>query len=157
MDKAGRKRAKLRMLARLDADAMAAYDAAIARVDVESVKTKLTEFRLDHARHIQDLNALLVAVDGEQVTQEPDPFGSVLKAVTSATGALGTEAALVAMMGNEGLTNATYEVALRADWTDAERAVIQKNREDEKRHILWLKDALLARVWTRGRETEAHP
>lgn len=157
MDKAtGKKIARVRSLARLDVDAIGAYDAAIQQVDVEDVKTKLAEFRLDHVRHVQDLNAMLAKLGGEQIAVEPDMKGVVLKTMTSMTSRLGTEAALVSMMGNEGLTNVTYELALKADWTEEEREIIEKNRADEKVHITWLKDALLARVWHR-REAEASP
>lgn len=157
MDKAtGKKIVKLRGLARLDVDAIGTYDAAIAKVEAEEVRLKLSEFRLDHVRHVQDLNALLVKLGGDQVAMEPDLKGAVLKTATTVGSMLGTEGALVSMMGNEGLTNLTYELALKAEWNDEERAVIEKNRADEKVHINWIKDALVQRVWHR-RPQEANP
>lgn len=157
MDKAtARKVVKLRGLARLDVDAIGTYDAAIAKVENEEVRLKLSEFRLDHVRHVQDLNALLVKLGGDQVAMEPDAKGVVLKTMTSMGSTLGTEAALVSMMGNEGLTNLTYELALKAEWNDEERAVIEKNRGDERLHLNWIKDALLQRVWHR-KPAEANP
>lgn len=157
MDKATeRKIVKLRGLARLDVDAIGTYDAAIAKVGSEEVRLKLSEFRLDHVRHVQDLNALLVKLGGEQVAMAPDPKGVVLKTMTSLGSMLGTEAALVSMMGNEGLTNLTYELALKAEWSDEERAVIEKNRGDERLHLAWIKDALVQRVWHR-KPVEANP
>lgn len=157
MDKVmAKKVAKLRSLARLDADAIGTYDAAIARATDDEVRTKLSEFRTDHVRHLQDLNALLVKLAADQVALAPDLKGVALKAMTQAGSMLGTEGALVTMMGNEGLTNVTYELALKADWAPEEREVIEKNREDERRHLAWLKDALVQRVWHRKPE-EVHP
>lgn len=157
MDKATAKKVvRLRGLARLDVDAIGTYDAAIAKVDNEEVRLKLSEFRLDHVRHVQDLNALLVKLGGDQVSMEPDAKGVVLKTMTRVGSALGTEAALVSMMGNEGLTNVTYELALKAEWNDEERQVIEKNRGDERLHLNWIKDALLQRIWHR-KPVEANP
>lgn len=151
MEKATAKKAmKLRGLARLDIDAIGTYDAAMAKVTDEEVKAKLAEFRLDHQRHVQDLNALLAKLGAEQVSVTPDLKGVVLKTMTSVTSLLGNEAALVSMMGNEGLTNVTYELALKAEWTDEERAVIEKNRADERVHLDWIKATLWHRI--RGRK-----
>ncbi len=157
MDKAQvSKIAKLRMLARLDVDAIAAYDAAIARVGVDGIKQKLSEFRVDHVRHLEDLNALLAKLDAGPVAQEPAFVGTVLKAATAAGSLLGTQSALISMMGNEGLTNVGYDVALRMQWTAEERAVIEKNRQDERRHLAWLRDTAMHRAQAQG-PAEEHP
>jgi rubrerythrin len=142
---------KLRELAQLDVDAIGTYDAAIARATDEAVKTKLTEFRLDHVRHLQDLNALVVKLGGEQVEQKPDLKGTALKVMTQVTSMLGTDAALVAMAGNEGITNLSYEMALKTDWTGEERELIEKNREDERRHLNWIRETLRERLRARVR------
>lgn len=146
--------AKIRMLARLDADAIAAYDAAIARVGVDAVKQKLSEFRSDHVRHLEELNAWLAKLDAGPVAREPALVGSFLKAVTAAGSLLGTEPALISMMGNEGLTNVAYDVALRMEWAPEERALIEKNRRDERRHLAWIRDAAMQRARA---PAEEHP
>lgn len=73
-----------------------------------------------------------------------------LEAMTKASSLLGTEAALVSMLGNEGLTNVSYELALKLEWSAEERAVLEKNREDERRHLAWMKEAALHRPWARA-------
>jgi len=139
--------AKLRSLAQLDVDAVGAYDAAIARVNEPLVRERLNDFRVDHVRHVQDLNALIQRFGGEPVELKPDLKGTAMKSLTAVTSMMGTEAALVAMLGNEEFTNRAYEMALQFDWSPDVRGLIQKNREDEYRHVTWIRDAVRTRPW----------
>jgi rubrerythrin len=129
---------RLRILAKFDVDAVGAYQAAIERVTEPAIKEKLNGFRLDHARHVQDYNAVISQLGGETVEMTPEPAGIVLKGVTAATSMLGTRAALLAMLANEQLSNATYEVMLRMSWPPEVKALIEHNRADEKRHLEWI-------------------
>jgi rubrerythrin len=137
----------LQRLAQLDVDAAASYEAAIDRVDVPSVRQELDGFRVDHARHVQDLNALSVAAGGAPVEQKPDLKGALLKGFTAAASSAGVEAALLAMLANEELTNHSYHSALEQPFTPEQRRVIEKNYDDEKRHLAWVKRALRERPW----------
>lgn len=151
--------AKLRSLAQLDADAVGAYDAAIARVNEQLVRERLNDFRVDHLRHVQDLNALIQRYGGEPVELRPDLKGTAMKGLTAVSSMMGTEAALVAMLGNEEFTNRAYELALAFDWAPDVRALIQKNREDERRHVTWVREAVRRRPWVTERASqgaEAH-
>ncbi|MDY7227087.1 DUF2383 domain-containing protein [Hyalangium rubrum] len=141
--------AKLRSLAQLDADAVGAYDAAIARVSEPLVRERLNDFRVDHVRHVQDLNALIQRFGGEPVELKLDLKGTAMKGLTAVTSMMGTEAALVAMLGNEEFTNRAYELALNFDWSPEVRGLIQKHREDEYRHVTWVRDAVRTRPWLR--------
>jgi demethoxyubiquinone hydroxylase (CLK1/Coq7/Cat5 family) len=141
--------AKLRSLAQLDADAVGAYDAAIARVNQPLVRERLNDFRVDHLRHVQDLNALIQGFGGELVELKPDLKGAAMKGLTAVTSMMGTEAALVAMLGNEEFSNRAYELALQFDWSPEVRTLIQKHREDEFRHVMWIRDAVRNRPWLR--------
>jgi len=147
--------AKLRSLAQLDADAVGAYDAAIARVGEPLVRERLNDFRVDHMRHVQDLNALIQRFGGEPVELKPDLKGTAMKGLTAVTSMMGTEAALVAMLGNEEFTNRAYELALQFDWSPDVRVLIQKNREDEYRHVTWIRDAVQHRPWLKEGATAA--
>ena len=139
--------AKLRSLAQLDADAVGAYDAAIARVHEPLVRERLNDFRVDHVRHVQDLNAFIQRLGGESVELKPDLKGTAMRSLTAVTSLMGTEAALVAMLGNEEFTNRAYQLALQFDWGPDIRGLIQKNREDEHRHLTWIRDAVRNRPW----------
>jgi hypothetical protein len=141
--------AKLRSLAQLDADAVGAYDAAIARVSEPLVRERLNDFRVDHVRHVQDLNTLIQHFGGELVELKPDLKGTAMRGLTAVTSMMGTEAALVAMLGNEEFTNRAYELALQFDWSPEVRTLIQKNRQDEFRHVTWIRDAVRTRPWLR--------
>ena len=46
-----------------------------------------------------------------------------MKGLTAMTSLMGTEAALVAMIGNEEFTNRAYELALQFDWAPEVRAL----------------------------------
>ena len=138
---------KLRSLAQLDVDAAGAYEAAIARVKEPLVRERLNDFRVDHVRHVQDLNALIQARGGAPVELRPDLKGAAMKGFTAISSMVGTEAALLAMLGNEELANRVYEAALSFDWSPEVRQLIQKNRQDEERHLTWIKDAARLRPW----------
>jgi len=140
---------KLRSLAQLDVDAVGAYDAAIARVKEPLVRERLNEFRVDHVRHVQDLNAFIRRLGGEPVELRPDLKGAAMKGLTAMSSMMGTEAALVAMLGNEEFTNRAYEMALAFDWSPEVSGLIKKNREDEYRHVTWIRDAVRTRPWLR--------
>ena len=142
---------KLRGLAQLDADAVGAYDAAVSRVDEPIIRDKLNEFRIDHLRHVQELNAFILQFGGEPVELKPDFKGSAMKVATAASSMMGTHAALAAMLGNEEFTNRAYEHALRFEWSPEVRTLVEKNREDERRHVAWIQDALRNRLWGTGR------
>ncbi len=151
--------ARLRNLAQLDVDAVGAYDAAIARVNEPLVRERLNDFRVDHVRHVQDLNALIQRFGGQPVELKPDLMGAAMKGITSVTSMMGTEAALVAMLGNEEFTNRTYDLALAFDWSPEVRGLIEKNREDERRHITWIREAVRRRPWVTehaAQGSEAH-
>lgn len=137
---------KLRSLAQLDVDAIGTYDAAIARVSDSEIATRLAEFRVDHVRHVQDLNALISKLGGVQVEQVPDLKGVALTGMTMVTSLMGTDAALMAMIGNEELTNRVYEAALKLDLSREALDLIRKNFSDEQRHLGWMKHELKARL-----------
>ncbi len=143
--------ARLRSLAQLDADAVGAYDAALARIPEPLVRERLNDFRIDHMRHVQDLNALITWLGGEPVELRPDLKGAAMKGLTAMTSMMGTEAALVAMLGNEEYTNRAYDLALKFDWAPQVRSLIEKHREDERRHVMWVREAVRTRPWERER------
>jgi rubrerythrin len=143
--------ARLRSLAQLDADAVGAYDAALARIAEPLVRERLNDFRIDHMRHVQDLNALITHFGGAPVDLRPDFKGAAMKSLTAMSSLMGTEAALVAMMGNEEFSNRAYDLALRFEWSPEVRSLILKHREDERRHVLWIREAVRTRPWDRAR------
>jgi demethoxyubiquinone hydroxylase (CLK1/Coq7/Cat5 family) len=90
------------------------------------------------------------------VDLRPDLKGAAMKGLTAMTSLMGTEAALVAMLGNEEFSNRVYELALSFEWSREVRTLIEKNRRDEERHITWIKEAVRHRPWvSEGAEVQA--
>jgi uncharacterized protein (TIGR02284 family) len=137
---------RLNDLIALDFDAVGAYEAAINRIDVESLRMSLREFQRDHERHIQDLSRVVTQLGGTP-RRKPDAKGFILKGFTAVTSMMGNEAALQAMRGNEALTNRTYRMALDEDWSDEARIIIERNYSDEQRHLSFIENALRNRTW----------
>ncbi|QRN96770.1 ferritin-like domain-containing protein [Archangium violaceum] len=137
---------RLNELIALDFDAVGAYEAAINRIDVESLRMSLRTFQQDHERHIRDLSRVVLTLGGTP-TKRPDLKGFILKGFTAVTSMMGNEAALQAMRGNEELTNRTYRAALEVEWGDEARAIIERNYSDEQRHLAFIEAALRNRIW----------
>jgi len=138
---------KLRELAQLDVDAISLYEEAINRITVPLISERIAEFRVDHLSHVQDLNDEIVGLGGQPVPPLPDLKGTLLRGFTAVTSVMGNQAAVMAMISNEELTNRTYDSALKLDWPAAQRALIERNNADEKRHLAWLKSAAKEKIW----------
>lgn len=146
----------LRELAHLDVDAVGAYDAAIARIHDSDIVERLREFRLDHLRHLQDLNTQLLRLGAGGVEFKSDFKGALLKGFTTVTSLMGTEAALFAMLGNEQLCTHSYHSALKTHVDHSVQLLIERHFQDEERHLGWIRDALRERLWE-TRRGEVHP
>src|SRR5260370_20440596 len=121
---------KLRDRAQLDVDVIGVYEAGIERIDVLMVREKLSEFRVDHQRHVQDLNAAIIRLGGTELVSSRDLKGTVLRGFTAVTSMMGDHVALPAMMANEELHNRSYASPLKADWTADIRRLIEKEFGD---------------------------
>lgn len=71
--------------------------------------------------------------------------------------AVGTRGALQAMRTNEGLTNSRYQAVLERPLPADVAAVVQRNREDERRHLAFIELALEQEVWKRQPDEEVRP
>src|SRR5260370_34670573 len=105
---------KLRDRAQLDVDVIGVYEAGIERIDVLMVREKLSEFRVDHQRHVQDLNAAIIRLGGTELVSTRDLKGTVLRGVTAVASMMGNHPALLALMANEEPGKRSYESALNA-------------------------------------------
>lgn len=125
----------------LEHDAIAAYKAAVERLDTQAYKDKLSEFLADHQAHVEDLTNL---VRGEGGTAEKD--GDAKKVLTKGKVVLadlaGDEAILKAMKANEVQTNSKYEKAVEKGYANPIQSVVQKGLADERRHKAWVETTL---------------
>ena len=135
---------KLDNLIRLDYDAIEAYDAAINRLETPEYRRAMEKFRDDHARHTRDLSELVRKLGGNP-SDGPGPMAMMTKGKVVIGGLMGEKAVLFAMKANEIVTNTSYEHAIDVvrDRADA-LAVVEKNREDERRHKAWIDETLAA-------------
>ncbi|WP_437290475.1 PA2169 family four-helix-bundle protein [Sorangium sp. So ce406] len=132
-------------LIQLDRDAIASYDQAIEACERAPIRGMLARFRDDHARHVVDLSAHVASLGGAPA-QTRDLKGKIIEGFTAIT-SMGDQSALLAMRGNEELTNRQYAAALNEGLTTEARAIVERNYDDEKRHLAWIKDALSRKVW----------
>jgi uncharacterized protein (TIGR02284 family) len=144
---------ELNELIQLDHDAVGAYTAAIDAVQEITIRGPLTQFRGDHERHIIDLSQLVRALGGKP-KERADLKGVARKMMTKIAGVVGAEAVLEAMKSNEEATNKMYEHHAAMDFPGDVLEVIERNYQDEKRHLAWVLDALRTRLWE---QVPAHP
>jgi len=138
----------LQDLIHLDMDAIQAYKQAIDACEHENVAEKLREFRGDHERHVRDLSEELRKL-GENPDVRTDVKGFFIEKFTAIT-SRGTRSALMAMKGNEQLTNAKYAAAEELqDVPESAKEVIRRNHQDEVRHLEWIRNALDQKIWER--------
>jgi rubrerythrin len=133
---------QLESLRQLDFDAIQAYEQAIEKIDLVTVRSQLESFRDDHARHVADLTRLLEGLGETPETLGRDLKGVLLEGMTALRSVTGTKGALKAMRMNEKLTNKAYEEALDEDLPDQVREVVLRNRADEARHLEYIELAI---------------
>jgi uncharacterized protein (TIGR02284 family) len=138
---------KLQSLAHLDIDALGAYTSAIERIDLADVREKLISFRSDHERHISDLSRLIEEFGAQPPKHSADLKGLFIQGFTAIRSMVGNEQALKAMKANEEVANRKYAEALELELPEEVRVVIQRNRDDERRHLEYIEKCISTKVW----------
>ncbi len=133
---------KLINLAQLDIDAVEAYEQALKNIDVSNIHRKISEFRDDHIQHIEDLSEIITALGETPPKRTKDIKGFLIAGFTAIRSATGTMGALKAMRGNEELTNRKYHEALEWELPTKIKHVVEKNYEDEKRHLRYIENKI---------------
>lgn len=133
---------ELNKLINLDYDAIAAYEAAIERLNNAEYRERLREFKGDHQRHIHNLEVCVAKFGGK-----PAASGDIKKVLTKGKVILGQinhdTGILEAMKSNEDQTNRLYEEGLQKLEDEPEVAgLLLRNLEDERRHRAWLVSTL---------------
>lgn len=138
---------ELASLAQLDIDAVRAYESALKNIEAQSIHHEISGFRDDHRRHIENLSTLIRRFGAEPPSQSPDVKGFFIQGFTEIRSATGTEGALKAMKTNETLTNRDYARAVALDLPADVKAVVQRNYDDERRHLHAIEQWLNTRAW----------
>lgn len=137
---------RLKALVRLDIDAFSGYDRAIQEVPQAEVQEKLRSFRLDHERHVAEISAVL-REHGEEPPSAEEVSGVRTTGFVVLLGGAGPVGALEAMRTNETLTMTYYDEARSRDFPSAVKAMMERNYEDERRHLSYVEEVLARRPW----------
>ena len=129
-------------LMKLDVDAVHAYEQAIDRIDVRAIRDALEEFKGDHDRHVDELSRAIRDLGGEPPERTPDIKGFLIEGFTAIRSATGTEGAMKAMRSNEKMTNKKYDKALDEELAPDVRSLVERNRDDERRHLAYIERVL---------------
>lgn len=132
----------LYQLCELDYDAAEAYEAAINRIENSAYKSRLTNFKLDHQRHIKEISELLRQT-GHKAASGPSAKRLLTQGKVVIAELLGDTQILRAMSSNEVDTHAAYEkVSQHAEiWPEA-IDILQRGLADEITHQTWLRETI---------------
>jgi len=148
--------ARLNDLVQLDHDAVAAYDEAVEKIDDLDIRDDLDQFRLDHKQHITDLQQVIRELGGEPQDVGRDIEGVLHDSLGQVHSATGTIAALRAMRGTEQVANQSYERMLDPSLPATAHELVERNLEDERRHLATI-ESHLARLEPVSVELEERP
>jgi rubrerythrin len=124
-------------LIKLDKAAIEAYEAAIERLQDEALRTKMMEFRDDHADHVRALSEW----HREHGIIPPDMAGPkqlLAKGKVAMAGLAGDKLVLQAIESNEEDTNTAYERATTHRRRGELEPLFERALADERRHRDWL-------------------
>jgi len=133
----------VKSLLSLEHDALGAYEETIARLENAQFKARVSEFREEHLRHVQELTVAARKLGIDEI-----PEGNAVKSAMAAgkikiADALGSDKSiLMAMSTNETDTVAAYERAATKDFISPElKGLFDRAYADEKKHREWMKNA----------------
>jgi len=141
---------KLGSLVKLDTDAEHAYGQAIDEIKEANIRDTLIRFRDDHKRHVAELSVAIRELGETPPEHKRDVKGFLLEGFTAIRSKTSTEGALKAMHSNEKLTNKNYNKARQWDVSPSIKALLERNYEDERRHIQFIENALETKLWKKA-------
>ena len=130
-------------LIELDYDAVEAYEAAINKLENEDYKERLSDFKWDHNKHIDELTSILARY-GEEPPTGPSMVKQWLVKGKVFLGTLqGDKSILRAMLSNEEDTNVAYlRMTEREDKYADIVDILERGLADEQNHKKWLENTI---------------
>ena len=130
-------------LLQTDHDAVNAYDVAIEKLEDREYAQQILGFRMDHERHIRELNELIAGMGGV-ASNEPHATGPFRTALQALGGVGGDRGLLMAFRTNELQVRSKYDLyAARANhWPHDVKRTIDRCALDEERHYRWVAEVL---------------
>jgi uncharacterized protein (TIGR02284 family) len=141
---------KLSSLVQLDIDAEHAYGRAIEEIRESAIRNRLVEFRDDHKRHVTELSVAIRELGEIPPEYERDTKGFLIAGFTAIRSKTGTEGALKAMRSNEKMTTKTYNKARGWDVAPSIKSLLERNYEDERRHLEYIENAIDTQLWKKA-------
>jgi rubrerythrin len=129
-------------LVQLDYDAVAAYEAAINRINLPEYKKSLQGFKQDHEKHIKVFSKY-IKESGRVPPEEPGMKSFLTQGKVVLANLVGDTTILRAMRSNEEDTNTAYERLNKYEDIPGDiMNDLKEGLEDERRHAEWLDSVL---------------
>lgn len=139
---------ELAILVELDMVAIQAYSRAIPCIGSASVKDLLIRFRQDHERHVEQLSAVIRALDALPPSPGADRPGCSGE-LPAAVAELAEEGALQMIRFHEELATSNYGSSSRLELTPNIKELVMENYQDEQVHLRFISGVLAGRAWQR--------
>ncbi len=140
---------ELAILVELDMDAIQAYSRAIPCIGSTSVKDLLIRFRQDHERHVEQLSAVIRALDVLPPSPGADRPGCSGQTPAAVDVELAEEGALQMIRFHEELATSNYGSSSGLDLTPNIKELVMENYQDEQVHLRFISGVLAGRAWQR--------
>lgn len=122
----------------LEHDAIAAYESTVAKLESETSKAKIAEFKSDHDGHVAELTRMAARI-GVEAPTEGDLKEYLTTGKVALASLIGDGAILKAMSTNEIETKMAYDHAAKNAAAPADaQAFFRKAFDDESRHKAWM-------------------
>ena len=131
---------RLNSLVRADIDAVQAYRQLIPLMDTGSVNDQLIRFLKDHERHIDQLSAVVRALDSDPPVIISGVEGLHMQVSAAIGDATGPESATDALRAGEELANRLYGECCALDFTPNIKELVRRNYGEEQRHLRYLEE-----------------
>lgn len=144
-------------LLQLDHDAIGAYTIAIEKLEDQDLAQQIRGFRMDHERHVRNLNELITGLGGTP-QNEPHATGPLKEALQSLGAMAGDKGVLLSFRANELQVRSKYDgYAAKANaWPAHVKRVVDENALDEERHYGWVATTLERMGVAPGEGAETH-
>lgn len=133
-------RRALAELVRLGRRAAESYRAAEGVVDDHRVQAALIQLRLDHERHVEELDEALGELGGTVGAAGGEEEGNAVEAVVRRGATSGVEV-FSAMLASEDSLLRAYERHVGRGLTEPVRAMLARHRRENEAHLEWLEES----------------
>lgn len=144
-------------LLQLNHDAIGAYDIAIEKLKDADHASQISGFRMDHERHVRELNQAIQMLGGTPVN-EPHATGPLKEAMQALGAVAGDRGTLLSWRANELQVRTKYDTyaAQAVRWPAEIKRMIDEQALDEERHYRWGADVLASMGVGSGEGIETH-